>query len=134
MFQYRVRHSSIRNMLSELDFPQDAPPAGSAVLEIAPGIFWGRQRLASRLDHVNFWLAADSGATAIVDTGAANADARAWWTEALRSFPAVSRVIVTHHHYDHIGMAGGGFCPAPKEGWGAPNEWAPPPGGARARG
>ena len=89
-----------------VEFPWPTLPAGEPPKEIMPGLHWGRQPLASRLDHVNHWILDDGGRTALIDTGADRRKSRAWWTETLQRFAPLSRVIVTHHHYDHIGAAG----------------------------
>lgn len=93
----------------ELKFPFSEPPAAGTLLEIADGIFWARIPLPFRLDHVNIYLIDDDDGWAIVDTGIADAPTRQVW-EALAAGPLagrrITRVIVTHHHPDHIGLAG----------------------------
>jgi glyoxylase-like metal-dependent hydrolase (beta-lactamase superfamily II) len=87
----------------------EAPGEGAAV-EVAPGILWLRMPLPMALDHVNVY-ALDDGADGwtIVDTGLHSRRTVALW-QALLAGPLggrpVHRVIVTHYHPDHIGMAG----------------------------
>lgn len=98
---------------SELHYPLgDALPAPGGVLEIAPGLRWVRMGLPFALDHINLWLLRDEidgrpGWT-IVDCGVANEATQALWAqvfaEHLDGLP-VLRVIVTHFHPDHIGLA-----------------------------
>jgi glyoxylase-like metal-dependent hydrolase (beta-lactamase superfamily II) len=61
------------------------------------------------LDHINLWLIEDGPGWTIIDTGYAMAETRALWaqifTERLGGLP-VTRVLVTHYHPDHIGLAG----------------------------
>ncbi len=61
------------------------------------------------LNHINLWLLDDEGGVAIVDTGLNIAPAREAW-ETLFAGPlagrAVTRVICTHFHPDHLGLAG----------------------------
>ena len=95
--------------VSSVVFPfAEAPPTGTAV-EVAPGILWTRVPLPFRLDHVNVYLARDCAGWAVIDTGIDNAATRAVW-EALAAGPLAgappTRLIVTHHHPDHIGLAG----------------------------
>jgi glyoxylase-like metal-dependent hydrolase (beta-lactamase superfamily II) len=70
------------------------------------------------LDHINLWLVADGDGWTIVDAGYAMAETKAAWerifAECLDSRP-VTRIIVTHCHPDHIGLAQW-FA----ERWGAP--------------
>lgn len=98
---------------SELHYPLgDALPAAGATLEIAPGVRWLRMGLPFALDHINLWLLRDQidrvpGWT-IVDCGVSNEATRANWEQVfahhLDGLP-VLRVIVTHFHPDHIGLA-----------------------------
>jgi glyoxylase-like metal-dependent hydrolase (beta-lactamase superfamily II) len=78
-------------------------------MEIAPGILWVRVPLPFRLDHINVYLIDDGDGWAILDTGLGNDATRALW-EALAQGPLagrrLTRLIVTHHHPDHIGLAG----------------------------
>jgi len=92
-----------------LVFPAPEPPAPAEVIEIAPGILWARIPLPFRLDHINVYLIDDGDGWAIVDTGIGNDATRAVW-ESLAAGPLAgrrfTRLIVTHYHPDHIGLAG----------------------------
>ncbi len=92
-----------------LVYPVEEPPAPRAVIEIAPGILWARLPLPFRLDHINVYLIDDGDGWAILDTGLGNEPTRALW-EAMASGALAgrtfTRLIVTHHHPDHIGLAG----------------------------
>ena len=96
-------------MDGSLDFPVATPPAPGAVVPIAPGILWLRMRLPFALDHINLWLLDDGPSWTAVDTGFALPETKAAWqqifAEELGGRP-IGRVIVTHYHPDHIGMAG----------------------------
>jgi glyoxylase-like metal-dependent hydrolase (beta-lactamase superfamily II) len=54
--------------------------------------------------HVSAWLLDDGPGLALVDTGYATDDCRAAWEDALGGVP-VTRIVVTHHHPDHFGLA-----------------------------
>ena len=91
----------------------DTLPAPGTALEIAPGIRWLRMPLPFALNHINLWLLRDQDEEgregwAIVDCGISDDDTRAAWTQVftneLQGLP-VLRVIVTHMHPDHIGLA-----------------------------
>jgi len=98
---------------AELSYPLgDAlPPAGGA-LEIVPGVRWVRMGLPFALDHINLWLLRDvqdgREGWAVVDCCVARDEARAQWEQvfasSLDALP-VLRVLVTHMHPDHIGLA-----------------------------
>jgi hypothetical protein len=86
----------------------DTPLPGK-VIEVAPGILWVLLALLLILDHVNVYLMADDDGWTIVDAGFYNAATRDAW-EALLTGPLagkpVRRLIITHHHPDHVGAAG----------------------------
>jgi glyoxylase-like metal-dependent hydrolase (beta-lactamase superfamily II) len=96
-----------------LDYPSgETLPSIGTTLEVAPGVKWLRMPLPFQLDHINLWLLRDridgvEGWT-IVDCGIDNAATRAAWetifANELDGLP-VLRVIVTHMHPDHIGLA-----------------------------
>jgi glyoxylase-like metal-dependent hydrolase (beta-lactamase superfamily II) len=91
-----------------LRFPATAPPAPGEALPIAPGIRWLRMPLPFALDHINLWLIEDGAGWTVVDTGYALAESKAAWerifAEQLDGRP-ITRIIVTHFHPDHIGLA-----------------------------
>jgi len=97
----------------ELHYPLgDALPALGSTTDVAPGVRWLRMGLPFALDHINLWLLRDrqdgiEGWT-IVDCGITNDATRAAWVqvfaEHLDGLP-VLRLIVTHMHPDHIGLA-----------------------------
>ena len=94
--------------LTPLQFPVAAPPPPGETLAIAPGVHWLRMPLPFALDHINLWLLEDGAGWTIVDTGYAMAQTQELWerifAERLGGL-AVTRVIVTHYHPDHIGLA-----------------------------
>ena len=90
-------------------YPFDTPPETSQAIEVAPGILWLRLPLPMKLDHVNVFALDDGDAWTLVDTGFDTKRTRAIWADILAGPLAgkpVGRVIVTHHHPDHIGLAG----------------------------
>jgi glyoxylase-like metal-dependent hydrolase (beta-lactamase superfamily II) len=91
----------------ELPFPQ--PPNPGAPFEVAPGLLWVRLPLPFRLNHVNVYLIEDGAGWALLDTGLGNARTREVWEGVLRGPLAgerLTRLIVTHFHPDHVGLAG----------------------------
>lgn len=94
--------------LRGLTYPWAAPDAG-ATLEVAPGVLWLRLSLPMALNHVNVWALADGEGWTVVDTGIQMPATVAHWEQvldgALGGRP-VRRVVCTHMHPDHIGLAG----------------------------
>lgn len=72
--------------------------------EVAPGVSLFRLAVPGPLRHVNAYLLADGDGTAVVDTGMDRPETRAAW-EGLGDL-RVTRVVGTHFHPDHIGLAG----------------------------
>lgn len=90
-------------------YPYEAPPAEGEAVEVAPGILWMRLPLPMALDHVNIYALDDGAAWTVIDTGFDSPQARTIWERLLAGPLAgkpVGRVVVTHHHPDHIGLAG----------------------------
>lgn len=84
-------------------------PEPGETREMAPGVHWLRMPLPFRLDHINLWLLDDNDGWTIVDTGIADERTKGLWGrifEAKLGPRPVRRLIVTHHHVDHIGLAG----------------------------
>jgi glyoxylase-like metal-dependent hydrolase (beta-lactamase superfamily II) len=90
-------------------YPFDTPPGPGEAIEVAPGVLWLRQPLPMKLDHVNVYALDDGDGWTIVDTGFSTRKSRSIWEQALAGplgGKLVRRVIVTHHHPDHVGLAG----------------------------
>jgi glyoxylase-like metal-dependent hydrolase (beta-lactamase superfamily II) len=87
----------------------DLKPRHGGVYEVAEGVRWLRMPLPMVLEHINLWLLDDDNGCAIVDTGVHIDASREVWQQTFEgplAGTAVSRVIVTHLHPDHVGCAG----------------------------
>lgn len=96
-------------MTSPIRFPFETPPEPGKAIEVAEGILWLRLPLPGGLDHVNVFALADADGWTVIDTGINSKTSRAIWEAALAGPLAgkpVARVLVTHHHPDHVGLAG----------------------------
>lgn len=89
----------------------DAAPSVGEAIRIANGISWARIPMPGSLGHINSWLLDDDAndGVAVVDTGICLtmcSDAwKALYVGALAE-KTITRVIGTHLHPDHIGLAG----------------------------
>ncbi len=89
-----------------LHFPYTVPPPLGEQIEVAPGVFWLRMPLPFQLDHINLWLLRDHDGWVIVDTGFPDDAVRAAWLRVIQGLDGpVRRLIVTHFHPDHLGLA-----------------------------
>jgi glyoxylase-like metal-dependent hydrolase (beta-lactamase superfamily II) len=96
-------------MEAQLDYPHAGPPEGGVMFPVAPGLWWLRMPLPFRLDHINLWLAKDGEHLAAIDTGIAMSKTRALWEKLFAGDFAgrrLSKIVVTHMHPDHVGLAG----------------------------
>lgn len=93
---------------ASVSYPLDLPRRGESV-EVAPGVRWIRLPLPYRLNHINVWALDDGDGWTLVDTGSRTEENVAVWEELTSRAPLdrpLQRVLVTHMHPDHIGMAG----------------------------
>lgn len=97
----------------QLHYPlADTLPAPGATLQVLPGVRWIRMALPFALDHINLWLLEDEidgkrGWTVVdccISHDASKAQWEAIFANELQGLP-ILRVIVTHMHPDHIGLA-----------------------------
>lgn len=84
-------------------------PGSGALIELAEGVGWARLPVPGSLKHVNIWLLEDGDGITVVDTGLDTAPCRQAWEELLAGPLAgrrLVRIIATHFHPDHLGLAG----------------------------
>ncbi|MBY4896732.1 MBL fold metallo-hydrolase [Cupriavidus sp. AU9028] len=97
----------------QLQYPYgEQMPAPGTRQEVAPGVWWLRMPLPFALDHINLWLVRDriegrDGWT-VIDCGITDDTIKTHWetifANGLDGLP-VLRVLVTHCHPDHVGLA-----------------------------
>jgi glyoxylase-like metal-dependent hydrolase (beta-lactamase superfamily II) len=97
----------------ELNYPlADAMPGAGQTMAVADGVKWIRMGLPFALNHINLWLLRDQidgkDGWTVVDCCIDKPESRAQWQEIfdtqLGGLP-ILRVICTHMHPDHIGLA-----------------------------
>ena len=86
------------------------PPAPGETIQIAPGVEWVSQPLHFSLKFINVWLIDDGDGWTIVDTGLPYPESHEAWRTLLDARVTddkpLKRVIITHMHPDHVGLAG----------------------------
>ena len=87
-------------------------PEPGGVTKITSDIFWIRMPLPFKLDHINLWLLRDfinkKPGWTLIDTGLFSEDNKHLWKSLISDYFAglqLLRVICTHMHPDHIGLA-----------------------------
>ncbi len=89
-------------------YPFDAPEPG-AFVDVGAGVRWMRLPLPFSLEHINVYLIPDGEGWTLIDTGLGDPTTQEHWERAFESVldgRPIVRVICTHMHPDHIGMAG----------------------------
>lgn len=84
-------------------------PSSTEAIEVSEGIFWARIPLPWSLDHINVYLVDEGDGWSVIDTGArGKTGIEAWQNieEQLFAGKPIKRVIATHMHPDHLGLAG----------------------------
>lgn len=84
-------------------------PAPGDLHEVAEGIFWLRMPMPFSLDHINLWILDGGDHWTLVDTSIPASSCKEVWRGVLGRLSAekpVGRLICTHYHPDHLGLAG----------------------------
>ncbi len=93
-----------------LNYPFESMPEPGEAMQFAPGIYWVRMPLQfTGLNHINLWLLADNTGWTIIDTGMASPLIQDLWERIFQGYfqgKPLKRVMCTHFHPDHMGLAG----------------------------
>ena len=84
-------------------------PAPAEAVEVGPGVFWLRMPLPFALDHINLWLLRDGNEWTLVDCGVNSRATIELWERLIGNHlhgTRIGRLVVTHYHADHVGLAG----------------------------
>jgi len=105
--------NSATTKAAALQYPFPTPPARGHTLEVAPGVHWIHMPIPyTPLDHINLWALDDGAGWAVVDAGTRTEETVATWRELFANAGkrgetrSLTRVLITHMHPDHVGMAG----------------------------
>ena len=90
-------------------FGRDQAPETGEIRQVAEGVYWMSMPLPMVLERINLWLLEDGDGWTVVDTGLALPASEEIWEGVIAKYfrdRRVKRVIVTHMHPDHVGLAG----------------------------
>ncbi|MCA3218085.1 MAG: MBL fold metallo-hydrolase [Burkholderiales bacterium] len=111
----------------ELVYPWPDVPAAGTVHSLRPGLHWLRMPLPFALDHINLWLLDDEIAGrpgfTIIDCGIASDETKQAWESVFDTVLGgrpVLRVLATHFHPDHVGLAQWLTAGGARRRWSAP--------------
>ncbi len=83
-------------------------PERGQLTQLADDLYWGRFELPFRLNHINLYMIDTDDGWALIDAGLGAEDTQNHWRELLAEPLAkqpVAKIIITHHHVDHLGNA-----------------------------
>ncbi len=95
-------------MAKALSYPLESPPKPGEAIALAGGVHWVRLPLPGGLAHINVWLIEDGAGFTLIDTGMDLPEVRVAWAGPLAGYLGnrkLTRIICTHHHPDHVGLA-----------------------------
>ncbi|PLS23441.1 MBL fold metallo-hydrolase [Neptunicoccus cionae] len=108
----------VKNLLN-FPYGDHVPPIGDgSTVEVSENLLWARMPVGGGLGSVNIWLFRHEGTWSIIDTGIDSPETVAAWDEIFATTikpQNVGRLVLTHGHPDHGGLAGwiSGRCGAP---------------------
>ena len=117
----------VPNMESKVDYIfGDKLPVPLEPIEVAEGILWFRLPMPIALDHINIYLLDDGDSWVLIDTGLADTKSIEIWTNILKKYLSkrpIQKIIGTHFHPDHVGLAGWLIERTDAEFWMTQIEW-----------
>lgn len=94
-------------MVSFADFTLPAQGTWTPIVE--GYLYWVRMPLPFQLNHINLWVIDEGDGWCLIDSGIQTDEVKALWRQLCAGPMAgkpIKRLIVTHFHPDHVGLAG----------------------------
>ncbi len=85
-----------------------ALPQTNQLVQVSPDLYWGRLPLPFRLNHINLYIIDTDQGWVLIDAGIFGEPTEQYWQTLLSGFLSkkpIDKIIITHHHVDHIGFA-----------------------------
>ena len=92
-----------------IKYPFKFFPEDKKIVEVQKGVYWIKILLPTIISHVNVYVLEDDDEITIIDTGLACDHCKQIWSFLINSKfknKKIKRIIITHHHPDHIGLLG----------------------------
>ncbi|CAA0121923.1 Hydroxyacylglutathione hydrolase [BD1-7 clade bacterium] len=93
----------------QVEMIETQEPNAGELVEVAGGIFWLRMPLPMALNHINLYMIDEGDSWTVIDTGINLPDTKDAWEQIFATYcqdKPIGRVLVTHLHPDHVGLAG----------------------------
>ncbi|WP_025899400.1 MBL fold metallo-hydrolase [Sneathiella glossodoripedis] len=98
------------NNKQEMTYPLGTRPGDGEALEVCDGVLWVRMPIPFKgLDYINLYLIEDDDGWTMVDSGYNSEEIKTLWVQIFDKYlkgKPVTRLICTHFHPDHMGLAG----------------------------
>ncbi len=98
------------NNNQEMTYPLGTRPGDGEVLEVCDGVLWVRMPIPFKgLDFINLYLIEDDNGWTMVDSGYNSKKIKELWNSIFETHlkgKPITRLICTHFHPDHMGLAG----------------------------
>jgi len=92
---------------ADISFAFSSAPEAGQTRQIVPGVDWIRLPLPFALDHVNCWYLSGQDDTCLIDSGVNKPETLACWNSVIANKGIPQKLLITHFHPDHSGLAGG---------------------------
>ncbi len=95
--------------MKNIKFPFEIFPTDKKILKVKEGVYWVKLLLPSMISHVNVYILEEIDGITIIDTGLfCNSCINQWRNILKNDFnnKNINRIIITHHHPDHMGLVG----------------------------
>lgn len=89
----------------KLDYLPVDPPGFGLPVPVSDGIRWVRLPLPFKPYHVNVYLLKEQDGYSLIDTGFDTVRSRFLWQSLKKQNLKISKILVTHFHPDHLGLA-----------------------------